>query len=69
MGRTAIEKSGKTKKITGNFNLKVSMPNVDRPNFFCLETQNNLKENKTTSRNKINIHIQKIFSIIMCSKK
>ena len=35
-------------------NLKVSMPNTDRPIVFCPETQNHFRANKTTSRNKIN---------------
>ena len=34
-----IEKSGKIKKVTGNLNLKVFMPNVDRPIFFVLKLE------------------------------
>ena len=30
------------------------MPNTDRPIVSCPETQNHLRANKTTSRNKIN---------------
>ena len=54
MDRNTVEKSVKTKKINSNLNLKVSMPNNDRPIVFCRETQNHLRANKTTSRNKIN---------------
>ena len=49
-----IEKSVKTKKVDGNLNLQVSMPNTDRPIVSCPETQNDLRANKTTSRNKFN---------------
>ena len=54
MDRNTIEKSVKTKKVNSNLNLKVSMPNTDRPIVSCPETQNHLRANKTTSRNKIN---------------
>ena len=49
-----LAKSVKTKKVNGNFNLKVSLHNTDRPNASCPETQNDLRTNKTTSWNKIN---------------
>ena len=52
LDRNTIEKS--VKKINGNLNLKVSMPNTDRPIVSYPETQNDLKANKTTSRNKTN---------------
>ena len=42
------------KKVNSNLNLKVFMPNTDRPIVFCPETQNHLRANKTTSCNKIN---------------
>ena len=54
MDRNTIEKSGRAKKVNSNLNLKVSMPNTDRPIVSCPETQNHLRANKTTSRNKIN---------------
>ena len=54
MDRNTIEKSVKTKKVNSNLNLKVSMPNTERPIVFCSEIQNYLRANKTTSRNKIN---------------
>ena len=53
MDRNTIEKSVKTKKVNSNLNLKASMPNTDRPIVSCLDTQNHLRSNKTTSRNKI----------------
>ena len=56
MDRNTILKSVKTKKANGNLNLKVSMPNTDRPIVSYPETQNDLRANKTTSRNKINSH-------------
>ena len=54
MDRNTIEKSVKKKKVNSNLNLKVSMPNTERPIVFCSEIQNYLRANKTTSRNKIN---------------
>ena len=54
MDRNTIEKSVKAKKVNSNLNLKVSMPNTDKPIGSCPETQNHLSVNKTTSRNKIN---------------
>ena len=54
LGQKYVETSVKTKKVNGSLNLKVSIPNTDRPVAFCTETQNDLRENKTTSRNKIN---------------
>ena len=54
MDRNTIEKSVKTKKVNSNLNLKVSMPNTERPIVSCSEIQNHLRANKTTSRNKIN---------------
>ena len=54
MDKNTIEKSVKTKKANGNLNFKVSMPNTDRPIISCHETQNVLRANKATSRNKIN---------------
>ena len=54
MDRNTVEKSVKTKKVNGNLNLKVSMPNTDRSIVSCPKTQNHLRVNKTTSRNKIN---------------
>ena len=53
MDRNTIEKNVKTKKVNSNVNLKVSMPNTDRPIVSCPETQNDLRANKKTSRNKI----------------
>ena len=50
---STIEKSVKTKKENGNLNLKVSIPNTGRPTVFCPETRNNLRANRTTSRNNI----------------
>ena len=54
MDRNTIEKNVKTKKVNSNLNLKVSMPNTDRPIVSCPETQNHLRANKITSHNKIN---------------
>ena len=54
MDRNTIEKTVKKKKVNGNLNLKVSMPKTDRPIVSCPETQNDLRANKTTSRNEIN---------------
>ena len=54
LDRNTVEKSVKTKKLNGNLNLKVSMPNTDRPIVSCPEIQNNFRANKTASRNKIN---------------
>ena len=54
LDRNTVEKSVKTKKVNGNLNLKVSMPNTDRPIVSWPKTQNHLRANKTTSRNKIN---------------
>ena len=54
MDRNTVEKSVKMKKVNGNLNLKVSMPNTDRSIVSCPKTQNHLRVNKTTSRNKIN---------------
>ena len=54
MDRNTIEKSVKTKKVNSNLNLKASMPNTNRSIASCPETQNHLRANKTTSRNKIN---------------
>ena len=54
LDRDAIKKSVKMKKVKGNLNLKVSMPNTDRPIFSFPGTQNDFRANKTTSRNKIN---------------
>ena len=53
MDRNTIEKNVKTKKVNSNVNLKVSMSNTDRPIVSCPETQNDLRVNKKTSRNKI----------------
>ena len=54
MDRNTIEKTVKTKKVNSNLNLKVSMPNTDRPIVYCRETQNHFRANKTTCRYKIN---------------
>ena len=54
LDRKTIEKSVKTKKVNDNLNLKVSMPNTDRPIVSSPETQNHLWKSKRTSHNKIN---------------
>ena len=54
MDINTIKKSVKTKKVNDNLNLKVSMPDTDRPIVPFPETQNDLRANKTTFRNKIN---------------
>ena len=41
-------------RINGNLNLKVSMLNTDKPIASYSESQNHLRANETTSRNKIN---------------
>ena len=53
MDRNTIEKSGRAKKENSNLNLKVSMPNTDRPIVSCPETQNHLRAfcNKINSGN------------------
>ena len=56
-----LEKSVKTKKVNGNFDLKVSLHNTDRPNASCPETQNDLKQIKQLLATKLTptIHIHK----------
>ena len=54
MDRNTIEKTVKTKKVNDNFNLNISTVNIDRPTVCCPETENDLRANKTTSRNKTN---------------
>ena len=56
MDRNTIEKKvfSKGKKVKNNLNLKLSLPNTDRPIVSCPQTQNHLRADKATSHKKNN---------------
>ena len=65
LDRNTNEKSVKTKKVNGNLNFNVSTANTNSTIISCPETQNRLRGNKGTSRNKIKaaVHIHKFKNI------